>query len=70
MTRWLLLFVVAFGLVGCRDDQTAGPELACASQLYSPYDAKKLDQCVNVCIKCEKGTMLTCSTSCQLKGAR
>ncbi len=70
MMRLLLLFVVALGLVGCGDNQTAGPELACAAHLYSPYDAKNIDQCVNVCIKCGKGTVTTCSTSCRLKGAR
>lgn len=33
---------------------------------YSPLN---LDQCVNACISCDHGTMVTCSTACRLKGA-
>jgi hypothetical protein len=68
--RWVVVFVFAFGLVGCRDNQVVGAENACAEQLYSSYDPKILDQCVNVCIKCNRGVMTTCSTSCRMKGAQ
>jgi hypothetical protein len=29
-----------------------------------------LEQCMDVCIKCDHGVTTTCSTSCRLKGAR
>ncbi|OSI73924.1 hypothetical protein BSZ21_06155 [Bradyrhizobium canariense] len=65
----LLLLLVA--LVGCRDDEITGSSNApCAEKLFSPYDPKILDQCVNVCARCERGTMTTCATSCRLRGAR
>jgi hypothetical protein len=38
--------------------------------LYRSYNPKVRDQCVDVCIKCDHGNMVTCSTSCMLKGAR
>jgi hypothetical protein len=43
---------------------------SCALKLYSSYNPKALDQCIDACIKCENGTMTTYSTSCTLKGAR
>lgn len=42
----------------------------CAAKLYSQYSPKILNQCVDVCIRCDHGTTTTCSTSCTLKGAR
>jgi hypothetical protein len=29
-----------------------------------------MNQCVDVCITCGKGTMTTCSTSCTMRGAK
>jgi hypothetical protein len=46
-----------------------GSTNACATQLYSSYNPKSLKQCVDVCIKCNRGNTTTCSTSCTLKGA-
>lgn len=43
---------------------------ACAAKLYSPYNPKNLQQCIAVCQACGKGVKTTCSTSCNLKGAR
>ena len=42
----------------------------CATDLFTSYNPKDRDQCIAVCIKCEKGVMTTCSTSCMLKGAK
>jgi hypothetical protein len=44
-------------------------EQVCAAKLYPDYDAKRLDQCMNVCKTCRNGNTVTCSTSCKLKGA-
>jgi hypothetical protein len=46
------------------------PANSCAGKLHPSYNAKVLDQCVDVCIKCDHGTTATCSMSCTLKGAR
>jgi hypothetical protein len=43
---------------------------SCAGKLYPSYNPKALNQCIDVCTKCERGTTTTCSTSCTLKGAR
>jgi hypothetical protein len=33
------------------------------------YSPTNLAQCVNACMSCDAGTIITCSTSCRLKGA-
>lgn len=43
---------------------------AYAARLYASYNPKNIDQCVAVCVACSKGTKVTCSTSCALRGAR
>jgi hypothetical protein len=43
---------------------------ACANEMFSAYNARVMEQCVAVCRRCERGTTVTCSTSCTLKGAR
>jgi hypothetical protein len=43
---------------------------SCAANFYTPFNPKNLNQCVDVCIWCNRGTTTTCSTSCALKGAR
>jgi len=58
-------------LGGCfNSDETTGSISACAVNLHANYSPKNLAQCVEVCIKCERGTTTTCTTSCTLKGAR
>jgi hypothetical protein len=47
---------------------TSAPS-ACATNLYANYNPRNMEQCVNVCLRCERGVMTTCSTSCTLKGA-
>jgi hypothetical protein len=65
--------LVATGLfaVSCSPEgEVTGSTNKCATDLYPSYNPKALDQCVDVCIKCNHGVMTTCSTSCSLKGAR
>ena len=60
------------GLAGC-NNEASSPEakaLQCARQQYADFNPKNMQQCVNVCITCERGSMTTCSTSCTLKGAK
>jgi hypothetical protein len=63
--------VLAMFLTG-RSDETeySDQQRACIARLYSSYDAKQMSQCVNVCRSCMGGNTVTCSTSCNLKGAR
>ena len=42
----------------------------CATNIYPSYNPKVLEQCMDVCIKCDRGVTTTCATSCNLKGAR
>jgi hypothetical protein len=52
------------------DNDPTGSVNLCAAKFYSPYNSKDMKQCVDVCIRCDRGAMTTCSTSCTLKGAR
>jgi hypothetical protein len=51
------------------EDVTGSIHNQCAAGLYGSYNPKSLDQCVAVCLKCDRGSKVTCSTSCTLKGA-
>jgi hypothetical protein len=64
-----VLFVIT--LVACSPAaEVTGSTNKCATDLYPSYNPKLLNQCVDVCIKCNHGNTTTCSTSCTLKGAR
>jgi hypothetical protein len=52
------------------EGDVTGSTNKCATGLFPSYNPKAHDQCVDVCVKCNKGTLTTCSTSCTLKGAR
>lgn len=66
-----LLFLLTMALAGCSNEpEYSDPQRACIAKLYSSYDAKQMNQCVNVCKSCMGGSTVTCTTSCNLKGAR
>ena len=65
----LILGVLILG--GCSPDpDTTGAISNCAKDLFPTYNPKIMEQCVNACKKCDRGTTTTCTTSCTLKGAR
>jgi hypothetical protein len=74
--RSLLLLLaslsVACALAGCNNEPTDSETkaLQCAKQRYANFNPKNMQQCVDVCISCEKGSVTTCTTSCTLKGAK
>jgi hypothetical protein len=71
MQRAAALLAIAFMMASCWPErETTGTVSACATELFHPYNAKAFDQCVEVCKKCDRGTTVTCTTSCTLKGAR
>jgi hypothetical protein len=66
-----MLMLLALACGACSgDDEVTGMTNRCANSLFKPYDPKVMEQCVAVCRQCERGTIVTCSTSCNLKGAR
>jgi hypothetical protein len=72
MGRFAVLVATALAVISCSPDAevTGSVHNKCATELFPAYDAKALDQCMAVCIKCDRGIRATCSTSCTLKGAR
>jgi hypothetical protein len=65
-----VLFALAFAATSCSPEQEAtGSVNKCATDLFSSYNPKVMDQCVAVCKKCDHGITSTCTTSCTLKGA-
>lgn len=63
--------ILGFAASSCSPDpEITGSTNRCASELYSSYNPRVRDQCVDVCIKCSRGTTATCATSCFLRGAR
>ena len=72
MRRFVVLTVAALAMTSCNPEEevTGSIRNKCATELYSGFNPKAMDQCMAVCIKCDRGTTTTCSTSCTLKGAR
>jgi hypothetical protein len=67
----LLVASLAMAVASCSpSSDVTGSTDACAAKLYTPFDRKNMNQCVNVCMQCENGTKVTCTTSCTLKGAK
>lgn len=52
------------------DGDVTGATGSCAAKLYGSYNPRDMKQCVDVCIRCNRGVTTTCSTSCTLKGAQ
>jgi hypothetical protein len=67
-----VLFLLVFAVQSCSqsDDVVTGSTDGCATAIFPAYNPKALNQCVDVCKKCEHGVTVTCTTSCTLKGAR
>jgi hypothetical protein len=71
MRKLNLILLAATALTGCSNEpEYSDQQRACMAKLYSSYDAKQMNQCVNVCKSCMGGSTVTCTTSCNLKGAR
>jgi hypothetical protein len=65
-----LLMAAAIGLASCSQEvEYTDQQRACIAHRYNSYDARKLDQCVDVCKACMNGNTVTCNTSCKLRGA-
>jgi hypothetical protein len=71
MRRFAVLAAAALLMMSCSPDKdvTGSIRDKCATDLFNPFNPKSLGQCVAACIKCDRGTTATCSTSCTLKGA-
>jgi major membrane immunogen (membrane-anchored lipoprotein) len=71
MRRLVVLIAVSVLMTSCsrEDDVTGSIHNKCATELYSAFNPKAMDQCMAVCLRCDRGTTTTCSTSCTLKGA-
>jgi hypothetical protein len=69
MRRFAVLIAAAAVVVSCSPGETEATN-KCATDIYPSYKPKVLEQCMDVCMKCERGVVTTCATSCNLKGAR
>jgi hypothetical protein len=70
MRLLLCVMGLAAGLAACSREPDYTPEQrSCIAQHYANYDARQLNQCVDICRLCMKGNVLTCNTSCRLRGA-
>lgn len=66
----VLLTVLAAGLTSCsREVEYTDQQRACIASRYTNYDARQISQCVDVCRACMRGNVVTCNTSCRLRGA-
>ena len=72
VVRWrdlLCLLALAAGLSACQEPDYTPEQKLCIASRYAAYDARQLNQCVDVCRVCMKGNVVTCNTSCRLRGA-
>jgi hypothetical protein len=55
MKRFAVLMAMAFVTVSCSPAaEVSGSTNKCATDLYPSYNPKALDQCVAVCIRCDR----------------
>jgi uncharacterized lipoprotein len=56
-------------LTGCSNEpEYSDQQRACIAKLYSSYDAKQMNQCVNVCKSCMGGTTVL-ALDCSVDGS-
>ena len=56
MWRFAVLIAITSVVVSCSPDgEVTGSANKCATDTYPSYNPKALDQCVAVCIKCDRG---------------
>ena len=69
--RLVAVIIIALMTAACEQEQdiTGSTSAACPLR-NSSYNPRDMNQCVNACKACDRGTTVTCSTSCTLKGAR
>jgi hypothetical protein len=69
--RLVAALLLACLTAACWGDPSPTDAVArCASSMFPSYNPKDKDQCIAACIKCERGVVTTCATSCSLKGAK
>jgi hypothetical protein len=70
--RALAVIILALMTAACEPEQdiTGSTATACLARNYSSYNPRDINQCVSACKACDRGTTVTCTTSCTLKGAR
>lgn len=65
-----VVIAAAIVVASCsKEPEYTDTQRACIAQHYGKYDPTNLNQCVDICKACMKGTTTTCTTSCKLKGA-
>jgi hypothetical protein len=70
MRAILVIALPAILIASCTpDNDVTGSVNACTAKLYSSFNPKDIKQCVGACTNCDRGTTITCTTSCTLKGA-
>jgi hypothetical protein len=70
--RALVVIILGLMTAACEPEHQdiTGSTEACPARLHTAYNPKDLNQCVNACKSCDRGTTVTCTTSCTLRGAR
>ena len=64
------LEALAAGLSACSQEmEYTAQQRSCIAQRYTSYDARQINQCVDVCKACMRGNTVTCNTSCRFRGA-
>jgi hypothetical protein len=69
--RFIVLILALTTVAGCQQqpEVTGSTSYKCVADLFPAYNPKNLNQCLAVCSRCNRGTPVTCSTSCKLRGA-
>ncbi|PSO14478.1 hypothetical protein [Bradyrhizobium sp. MOS003] len=66
--RLVAVIIIALMTAACGQEQDITGS-TCPLRNYS-YNPRDMNQCVSACKSCDRGTTVTCTTSCTLKGAR
>lgn len=68
-TRAIVIAALLLCSACSQEEETTSSINMCAAKGSHRYTPRRLDQCVDLCMSCENGTVVTCSMACRLRGA-
>jgi len=68
--RLIAVIIVALMTAACDQEQDITGSTPICPLRNTSYNPRDMNQCVSACKSCDRGTTVTCTTSCTLKGAR
>ncbi|AWM01448.1 hypothetical protein [Bradyrhizobium amphicarpaeae] len=67
--RLVAVIIIALMVAACDQGQDITGSTPICPLRNTSYNPRDINQCVSACKSCDRGTTVTCTTSCTLRGA-